>query len=131
VVDYKTGQPRTRNELEGVKPRGGHAPLRGKTKNATGDYKRQLVFYKLLLDELPTFSAKMVSGEIDFVEADRGGKFHKEKFLIDEAEAKALKELVTKTAEAILKLSFWEEGCGKRDCEFCQWHTTHAKMHQS
>ncbi|MDO8495087.1 MAG: ATP-dependent DNA helicase [bacterium] len=116
VVDYKTGKPRTRNELE------------GKTKNATGDYKRQLTFYKLLLDEMPGFSAKMISGEIDFVEPDKSGKFHKERFTIEATEAQELKAIVVKTAEEIISLGFWDGGCRKRDCEFCQWRINYARV---
>ena len=36
VIDYKTGKPKTRNEIE------------GNTKTSDGNYKRQLTFYKLL-----------------------------------------------------------------------------------
>ena len=46
VVDYKTGKPRSRGEIL------------GKTKNSNGDYKRQLVFYNLLLDSLGASGAK-------------------------------------------------------------------------
>lgn len=108
VVDYKTGRSRTRRELE------------GKTKNATGDYKRQLVFYKLLLDESLAFPGKMVSGEIDFVEPDKTGQFRKEKFTIEIEEVDELKKLLLKTADDILNLRFWENRCRDKDCEFCQ-----------
>ncbi|HEB13741.1 MAG TPA: ATP-dependent helicase, partial [candidate division CPR3 bacterium] len=56
VVDYKTGRVRSRNEIE------------GKTKTSTGDYKRQLVFYKLLLDNHKKGKYIMKTGELDFVE---------------------------------------------------------------
>lgn len=108
VVDYKTGRPRTRNELE------------GKTKNATGDYQRQLVFYKLLLDELPTFPSEMVSGEIDFVEPDKQGKFHKEKFEITKADVKELKEQLLQIADEIANFKFADKTCGDRECQFCR-----------
>jgi DNA helicase-2/ATP-dependent DNA helicase PcrA len=54
VVDYKTGKPKTRNELM------------GETKNANGDYYRQLVFYKLLLKYWNDGKYNMQSGIIDF-----------------------------------------------------------------
>lgn len=108
VVDYKTGQPKSRNELE------------GKTKNANGDYKRQLVFYKLLLDEHLAFPAKMVSGEIDFVEADKSGRFHKERFEIVPTETKELKEKIFEVADQVLNFKFADQKCAEVDCEFCQ-----------
>ena len=107
VVDYKTGRSKTRNELE------------GKTQSSTGDYKRQLVFYKLLLDEHPTAKLKMVSGEIDFVEPDQKGSFQKEKFLISDNEVKELKETITDISDQILNLKFQDKTCGDRECEFC------------
>lgn len=116
VVDYKTGVPRSRNELE------------GKTKNATGDYKRQLVFYKLLLDSLPNSPAKMVSGEIDFVEPDKEGRFRKERFIVSPEEVKSLKEEVSAVAQQILNLEFWDNGCGQRECEFCRWRQNYAMV---
>ena len=108
VVDYKTGKPRTRHELE------------GQTQSATGDYKRQLVFYKLLLDSHPTAKFKMVSGEIDFVEPDQKGNFHKEKFLISNDEVQNLRKIITEVSDQILNLKFQDQTCGDRDCEFCE-----------
>ena len=108
IVDYKTGRAKTRNELE------------GKTKNATGDYPRQLAFYKLLLDHYPTFTAEMISGELDFVEPDSNGKFHREKFIITEVETVALQEQIFDLAEQVLEFKFWDKRCGDKDCEFCK-----------
>ena len=108
VVDYKTGKTISRNELE------------SKTKNATGDYKRQLVFYKLLLDQHPSLRVNMVSGEIDFIEPDSRGVFHKEKFLIDKNEVEELKEKVLEISDKVLNFGFQKERCGDRDCEYCQ-----------
>lgn len=107
VVDYKTGRAKTRNELD------------GKTQSSTGDYKRQLIFYKLLLDSHPTAKFKMTSGEIDFVEPDQKGKFHKEKFLISDDEVKNLKETIANISDQILNLKFQDQTCKDRDCEFC------------
>src|SRR3989344_165176 len=55
VVDYKTGQPKSRREIL------------GQNKNSTGDYWRQLVFYRLLLDHYDRGKYRAVSGELDFV----------------------------------------------------------------
>lgn len=107
VVDYKTGKPKTRNELM------------GETKNANGDYYRQLVFYKLLLKYWNDGKYNMQSGIIDFIEPSENGKYHKEVFEISDNEVKELEELITKVSEEILSLSFWDEKCEEKDCEFC------------
>ncbi|HBM45748.1 MAG: UvrD/REP helicase [Parcubacteria group bacterium GW2011_GWF2_38_76] len=108
VVDFKTGGTKTRNQIE------------GNTKNADGNYKRQLVFYKILLNGYDDGRYKMTSGEIDFIEPDDRGKYHKEKFIVEEDEVKELEEIIKKTSEEILSLSFWNKKCGESDCEFCK-----------
>ena len=116
VVDYKTGKPRTRNWIL------------GQTKNSTGNYKRQLVFYNLLLDLLPqgptlrgpkgrTF--EMVSGEIDFVEPDQRGRFHKERVEVSAVEKNELIETIRRASREILDLAFWNRTCGQKDCQWC------------
>lgn len=107
VVDYKTGRPRSKGEIE------------GKTKNSLGNIKRQLVFYKLLLDAYKEGKYKMVSGEIDFVEPDEKERYHRELFEIDDSEVRELSGIIKKTADEILRLSFWNKTCGDEKCGFC------------
>lgn len=108
IVDYKTGRPQSRNAIE------------GKTKSATGGYKRQLVFYKLLLDLHENKKFQMVSGEIDFVEPDLKGKFKKERFSITEEEVEELKQELKRVAREILDLSFWNTSCDPQKSDFCE-----------
>lgn len=107
VVDYKTGKPKTRNELL------------GKTKDADGNYFRQLVFYKILLDRFENGKFEMQSGIIDFVEPDDRDKFHREIFEISKEATEELVEKIRQVANEILNLSFWNTRCDKKDCEFC------------
>ncbi len=105
VVDYKTGKPQSRNALE------------GKTKTATGNYKRQLVFYRLLLDRSEKFA--MVSGDIDFIEAEENGKFRKENFTIEAAELAELEATILRVAKEIRSLAFWNSTCSDKECRYC------------
>lgn len=108
VVDYKTKKPESRNSIE------------GKTKSGSGgDYKRQLVFYKLLLDLKPEKTWEMQSGVIDFVEANERGIFKKEEFEISNEETEELSDIIKKSASEILNFSFWEKTCGDKTCEYC------------
>ena len=114
VFDYKTGKPKTRNEIEGA------------TKSSSGDYKRQLNFYYLLLSlykerHLPTGRQEwhMQEGVIDFVEPDTKGRFHQERFLIDEVEVEQLRRSLNLVAQEIYDLAFWEKRCDEKDCEYC------------
>lgn len=108
VVDYKTSQPKTRGEIE------------GKTKNSDGNLKRQLVFYKLLLDRFENGRYRMISGEIDFIHPDEKGRFRKEKFIIEKEEIVELENLIKKIAQEIQSLNFWNKRCGDQECRYCQ-----------
>ena len=108
VVDYKTKKPESRNALE------------GKTKSGSGgDYKRQLVFYKLLLDLKPEKTWQMQSGVIDFIEANERGIFKKEEFEISTEEVEELKDLILRASSEILNFSFLDKVCDDRNCEYC------------
>lgn len=107
VIDYKTGKPRSRNELQ------------GKTKDADGNYYRQLTFYKVLLRS--TESPKnMVEGVIEFVEPDEKNRIRTEVFEIEDEEVEELQKNIQKAAEDIQTLSFWQEPCEQTDCTWCQ-----------
>lgn len=115
IVDYKTGKAKSRNEIL------------GKTKNADGNYYRQLVFYKLLLSLDPStrFGAgktkkyEMQSGELDFTEPDEKMRYKKERFEISDREVAELKNFITKVATEILTLAFWNKKCGEKNCHYC------------
>lgn len=102
VTDYKTGKPKSRNEIM------------GKTRTADGSYYRQLVFYNLLLNRHKNGMYKMQAGEIDFVEHAR-----KEQFRITNDECRNLEEEIKKVADEILTLAFWNKTCDDKDCEYC------------
>ena len=116
VVDYKTGKPKTRNQIL------------GSTKSSDGDYGRQLVFYKLLLDNFQDAKYKMVSGEIDFIEPDDRKKYHKEKFEITTEQVEKLKGVILQVANDIISLSFFGKTCDDKKCEYCKLATI-LKIH--
>jgi len=107
VVDYKTGKPKSKNDIMGL------------NKNSTGDYLRQLTFYNLLLNNYNNGKYKMVSGEIDFVQPDEKGEYHKEIFSITPQMVLDLENQIKSVAKEILELSFWDKTCENNKCEFC------------
>ncbi len=106
VIDYKTGKPKTRNVIE------------GNTKDADGNYKRQIVFYKLLLDKAG--KCDMKEGVIQFVEPDERGTFHREPFSVAPEETAALEREIIRVAKEIRSLAFWDTTCGDPECEYCE-----------
>jgi len=105
VTDYKTGKQKSRNDIEGL------------TKNSKGDIKRQLQFYKLIL-ELHS-NIKMERGIIEFLEPDNGGKYKKEEFIIEDREVAELKKTIIRAADEITSLTFWNKTCDDPTCEYC------------
>ncbi|MEX0910234.1 MAG: ATP-dependent DNA helicase, partial [Candidatus Paceibacterota bacterium] len=108
VVDYKTGGVRSRNDIE------------GKTKTSTGNIKRQLAFYKLLLDKDEEQKFVLESAEVDFIEPNNRGVYKKEKFILELNEIEELEQIVVETIDSILDLTFWNKQCDDKNCEFCQ-----------
>lgn len=105
VYDFKTGNPKSRNKLE--------------AEEDGGDYKRQLQFYKLLLDNYHDGKLNMVEGVIDFVEQDSKGKFHREAFSVNADDVRTLQEHILQVSEEIVNLKFWDQGCNDVNCEYC------------
>ena len=114
VVDYKTGKPRSRAYIE------------GDTKGSQGDYKRQLVFYKLLISLYKPRNLKFVSGEIDYIEPDQKGEYRREKFTVSEAEVAELKKEIKRIATEIRDLSFWNMTCDDKQCQYCILRRLHT-----
>jgi DNA helicase-2/ATP-dependent DNA helicase PcrA len=112
VIDYKTGKPKSRNFIE------------GNTKDADGNYKRQLVFYKLLLDRYKNGEWQMETGTIDFIKPSDSGKLQREVFTITDAEVALLESLIIKTAKEIMSFSFADSNCMDGKCEWCRLHKT-------
>lgn len=79
VVDYKTGKPKTRNAIEGL------------TASDDGAYKRQLVFYALLLELYGDTGYQTRTGVLSFVQADTKGVIHEEEFTITDTDIADLK----------------------------------------
>ena len=86
VTDYKTGKPKSRNDIE------------GKTQSGDGAYKRQLVFYKILLDVDGRYD--MLDATIDFIEPNASGAYKRETFQItDEEKTELIKQITTMVCE--------------------------------
>jgi DNA helicase-2/ATP-dependent DNA helicase PcrA len=73
VVDYKTGDiDKAKDKLK---------PPHDKDPNG-GDYWRQAVFYKILVDHYEAKNWKVISTEFDFIEPDKKKLYRKEKIII-------------------------------------------------
>jgi DNA helicase-2/ATP-dependent DNA helicase PcrA len=111
VVDYKTGDvEKARLKL---------SPPDDKNPNG-GDYWRQAVFYKILVDNFERKQWKVISTEFDFVEPDNEKKYHKEKVVIQPADMETVKQQITTVWGQIQNREFYT-GCGKPECHWCNF----------
>lgn len=99
VVDYKTGKRKS---------------------DSKDNYKRQLIFYKLLLQLDDKKKYHMKSGELDFIEPDDKGKYRKDNFEITDNEVEELIQLIKEKAKEIFHLEFWNKKCDQKECEYCE-----------
>ncbi|UKJ07461.1 ATP-dependent DNA helicase [Solitalea lacus] len=111
VVDYKTGK--YNNAKDKFK--------RPDEKNPNGgDYWRQAVFYKILVDNDKTNDWEVVSTEFDFVEPISDNEYHKEKVVITPDDIEIVREQIISTYAKIMNHEF-SQGCGKEDCHWCNF----------
>ena len=113
VVDYKTGDPdKAIPKLKGP----------GEKDPQGGDYWRQAVFYKILVDHSGR-DWRVVSAEFDFVEPDKKKNYRKEKLVITPADTTTVTQQIGEVWQKIQARDFYT-GCGKPDCHWCEFVKT-------
>ena len=84
-----------------------------------GDYWRQIVFYKILIEQDPQINWQMQYGVMDFVEAEKS-EFYQAVFDITQAEQQVVEQQILETYEKIKNLEF-DSGCGEESCKWCEF----------
>ena len=106
VVDYKTGKPKSRNVIE------------GNTKDSDGGYKRQLVFYALLLSLHDDERYLCREGKLSFVESDGKGGIKEETFVISGVEIEELKQTIITATKEIISGEFLKNPCAEGESDY-------------
>jgi DNA helicase-2/ATP-dependent DNA helicase PcrA len=117
VIDYKTGSPEYSSRTQ----------LMGPTESNPdgGDYWRQMVFYKILLDNAPAARGwRMTAGVFDFIEKNKKGDFVRYFVPIDAASVQTVKQQIKTVYNRIMNKEF-DTGCGKEDCTWCNFVRTY------
>lgn len=113
VVDYKTGNYKREKFKE---------PVQG---DKAGDYWRQIIFYKMLLDADPHFTKTMQYGLIDFVEPDkRDDKYKSKKIEVSTFDIETVSEELVSTYKSIHNHEF-DTGCEEENCRWCNFVADH------
>ena len=114
VVDYKTGDPdKASSKLKGPSDKDPNG----------GDYWRQGVFYKLLVDNYENKNWKVISTEFDFIEPDKKKNYRKAKLVIDPPDIETVTQQIVSVWQKIQDRDFYV-GCGKPDCHWCKFVKT-------
>jgi DNA helicase-2/ATP-dependent DNA helicase PcrA len=115
IVDYKTGDPeKARAKLQ---------PPNDRDPNG-GDYWRQAVFYKILVDNYESRDWQVMSTEFDFIEPDKKKIYRKEKVIITQPDITTVSHQIVSVWQKIQNREFYI-GCGKEDCHWCSFVKNH------
>lgn len=110
VTDYKTGKfSKSKSKLNGISDNDSQG----------GDYWRQIVFYRILLDNYKGAQYHMTHGIMDFVEKE-GNKFEQAKITTDHSDVESVGKQITETYQKIKNHEF-SEGCGDEKCTWCNF----------
>jgi DNA helicase-2/ATP-dependent DNA helicase PcrA len=113
VVDYKTGDP-DRSVKEHIAQPNDKNP-------AGGDYWRQMVFYKLLLENAPDLNWHVRMGRFEYIEPGRkSGEWKTVDVPIFEQDEQFVRAQLREAYSKIMNHEF-REGCGKEDCHWCNF----------
>lgn len=114
LVDYKTGSyEKATIKHHKFDPPDEHNPN-------GGDYWRQAVFYKILLDNYKQKNWQVISTEFDFIEPDARNIYRKEKVIITPADVTTVTRQIISTWNKIQEKDFYT-GCGKANCRWCNF----------
>lgn len=105
VVDYKTG-----------------GAFSKKTKPQKEDLKRQLCFYNILLQSHKEGVYSIKEAVLDFIEPNLKGEHERFATNVSESEIQELKDIIQKVSEEIMNGEMLNNGCQKKDCEWCTFH---------
>lgn len=112
VTDYKTG----RYDSKKLKPPTGGDDDLG------GDYWRQIMFYRLLLDGDKKHNWVMTKGVMDFIEKGKNETYRKGEFDIASFETEIVGTQLVQAYQDI-KNHIFTPGCGEETCKWCNFVT--------
>lgn len=115
VIDYKTGNPDSSGNRKKLKP-----PTSVDGSDPGGDYWRQIIFYRLLIDGDSRQQWKMKNGVMDFIEKNSKDQFTQRQFDIEQFEMDMVGDQLVETYNNI-KAHKFDEGCRDEHCQWCRF----------
>src|SRR6185437_8921592 len=112
VIDYKTGDPDKSATTYTAAP--------NEKEPSGGDYWRQMVFYKLLLENLEERRMKVTTGMFDFVQKNKSGEYKQVVVPVYEQDEAIVRGQIKESYGKIMNHEF-DRGCGKETCHWCNF----------
>lgn len=112
VIDYKTGDP-DKSANANLAPPNEKEPL-------GGDYWRQMVFYKLILENYEERNWKVTLGMFDYIQKGKDGNYQ-QKVVPVYAQDEEIVRSQLKDAYARIMNHEFDRGCGKETCHWCNF----------
>jgi DNA helicase II / ATP-dependent DNA helicase PcrA len=109
VYDYKTREAMSVNAIK------------GETANSDGNYFRQLVFYKILLESPSTSlrASKMIEPALVFVKPDKAGRCPTISLPIGKDDTDRVKKEISSLLESVWSGAFLASTCSDKTCQYC------------
>jgi DNA helicase-2/ATP-dependent DNA helicase PcrA len=118
ITDFKTGSyAKARSRGEFNRPGSDKHP-------EGGNYWRQAVFYKILVNNLPGKNWNVLEACFDFVEPNDKGDFDRERIEIRTEDLEFVTNQLTEVWQKIQNREF-HTGCGQEDCTWCNFTKEH------
>jgi DNA helicase-2/ATP-dependent DNA helicase PcrA len=112
VIDYKTGDPDKSANANLAAP--------NEKEPMGGDYWRQMVFYKLILENYEDRNWKVTMGMFDYIQKSKTGEY-KQMVVPVFAQDEEVVRLQVKTAYTSIMNHEFDRGCGKETCHWCNF----------
>lgn len=107
VFDYKTREAMSANAIK------------GETENSDGNYFRQLVFYKMLLERNPKFMSREIKPSLVFVKPDKKGRCPTVSLPIGKEDISKVESEIKLLLEKVWSGQFLHETCSEKNCKYC------------
>ncbi len=108
VYDYKTREAMSVNSIK------------GNTKDSDGNYFRQLVFYKMLLEENFKYADAQIETSLVFVEPDSKGRCPIITLPIETDDEEKVKKEIDLLVKSVWSGVFLKTSCHETNCEWCK-----------
>lgn len=107
IFDYKTREAMSSNAIK------------KQAKDSSGDYFRQLVFYKMLLEIDNAYKNKTIEPALVFVKPDKAGRCPTVSLPIEKADTDKIKSEITRLLESVWSGKLLTETCDDKNCKYC------------